>query len=186
MITFKSIAATFVAAVAATLIASPANAFIFLFDENGNGCIGNVDFHCETSSPGVLESDPTGRVSGDVLVYSLPELVITGDVGIGEFGTNVLSDVLTFTNANGDLSGAQDGDLMIFYSELGGGELADSGFPDKVFTIFATEDANGSFTYNVGNIYVGESPEGVPEPVTLSLFGAGLLGAASLRRRRKN
>jgi hypothetical protein len=116
-------------------------------------------------------------------VYTLPETVGEGDVGIGEFGTGILSDVLTFTDANGGLDGF--GDLLIFYSALGGGELADSGFPDSDFSIVTNENANGSFTYSVGNIYIGESPEGVPEPVTLSLFGAGLVGAAALRRRKK-
>jgi len=178
-----TLAAGFIAATA-SLIASPASAaFIFLFDENGNGCVANADHVCTTPSPGTLEADPTGRVAGNVLVYTLPETVGEGDVGIGEFGTGILSDVLTFTDANGGLDGF--GDLLIFYSALGGGELADSGFPDSDFSIVTNENANGSFTYSVGNIYIGESPEGVPEPVTLSLFGAGLVGAAALRRRKK-
>lgn len=179
-----TLAAGFIAATA-SLIASPASAsFIFLFDENGNGCIANADHVCTTPSPGTLEADPTGRVSGNVLVYTLPEPVGEGDVGIGEFGTGILSDVLTFTDANGGLGGG--GTLMIFYSALGGGQAADSGFPDADFAIVANENANGSFIYSpAGNIYIGESPEGVPEPVTLSLFGAGLVGAAALRRRKK-
>ena len=182
----KTLASTFIAAVAASLLASPAYAtFEFSFDENGNGCILNSDHICTTPVDGFLAPDPTGAVAGDVLIYLLPETVITGDVGIGEFGTGLLSDVLTFTNANGDVSGAFDGDRMIFYSELGGSDLADTGFPDREFGIFTFEDANGNFTYNVGNVYHGISPEGVPEPVTLSIFGAGLAGAAALRRRRR-
>jgi hypothetical protein len=169
----KTLASTFVAAVAASLICSPAYAqFTFTFDENGNACVG---VECTPTLVGTLEADPTGRVAGNVLVYTLPETVLPGDVGIAEFGTGVLSDVLTFTNDN----------QMIFYSELGGGDEADSGLPTGVSFIGATESADGSFTYDVGNIYLGSSPEGVPEPVTLSLFGAGLVGAAALRRRRK-
>ncbi|HEY2886536.1 MAG TPA: PEP-CTERM sorting domain-containing protein [Rhizomicrobium sp.] len=181
-----TLAAGFIAATA-SLIASPASAdFIFLFDENGTGCVANADHVCTTPSPGVLEADPTGRVAGNVLVYTLPDAVGEGDVGIGEFGTGILSDVLTFTDPNGGLDGL--GSLMIFYSALGGGEKADSGFPDQEFNIVANENANGSFTYSPGsNIYIGESPEtvGVPEPITLSLFGAGLAGAVALRRRKK-
>ena len=180
-----TLAAGFVAAVAASLSASPAYAFAFQFDESGNGCVLNSDSHCETVSNGILGPDPTGRVSGDVLIFTLPDLVGEGDVGIGEFGTNTLSDLLTFTDANGSLNSI--GNLMIFYSEAGGGAAADSGLPVGEFSIGATENADGSFIYNIGNIYIGESPEtvGVPEPITLSLFGAGLAGAVALRRRKK-
>lgn len=187
MTLLKTLGTTFVAAVAAAMICSPASAFEITFDENGSGCLDNSDHHCTTPLVSTTAPDPTGRVSGDVLIYTLPELVITGDVGIGEFGGGELSDVLTFTNANGDLGGALNGNLMIFYSELGGTDLADSGFPDGAFIIGATEDANGNFTYfATPNIYNGISPEGVPEPLTLSLFGVGLAGAAALRRRRKS
>ena len=72
---FKTtLAAGFVAAVAACLSASPAYAlFSFQFDENGNGCVLNVDGRCGTVSNGVLEADPTGRVAGNVLVFTLPD-----------------------------------------------------------------------------------------------------------------
>jgi hypothetical protein len=33
--------------------------------------------------------------------------------------------------------------------------------------------------------FVTERVQNVPEPITLSLFGAGLAGAAALRRRKK-
>jgi len=38
---------------------------------------------------------------------------------------------------------------------------------------------------NTGNLYIKADFTKVPEPITLSLFSAGLVGAAALRRRRK-
>jgi hypothetical protein len=60
------------------------------------------------------------------------------------------------------------------------------------------EDANGSLLgatksrFNVDNVQVATdtlnvfSPEELPEPITLSIFGAGLAGAVAMRRRRKS
>jgi hypothetical protein len=43
----------------------------------------------------------------------------------------------------------------------------------------------GVVTGDLANIDLGVPPSDVPEPLTLSLFGAGLAGAAAIRRRRK-
>ncbi len=68
-----------------------------------------------------------------------------------------------------------------------------SGLVDATYaTLIQNQDgiyANGgvdyvfidNFTYQAG-----QQQSGVPEPLTLSLFGAGLVSAAAMRRRRKN
>ena len=106
-----------------------------------------------------------------------------------EFGSSsILSDVLSFTNAAGDLSGALVGDRMIFYSLQGegNGDLADTGFPNiSISTDVATEDANGNFIWTpVPNTYNGLSPE-TPEPASMMLFGSGLAGLAFAIRKRR-
>jgi len=175
------------AAVALAFAATPASAFILQFDENGNGCL--ISGEVCTPVNGFLAPDPTHRVDGNVLIYQLPSFVTAGDVGIDEFGSNTLSDILSFTNVDGTLTGAT-ANLMIFYSELGGGAAADSGFPcaeclSANFVIGTSENAAGNFDWEpFGNSYLGLSPEGVPEPITFSLFGAGLAGVAAARRRK--
>ena len=67
------------------------------------------------------------------LTYLLPSPVLTGDVRIWEdFLGGTISDVLRFTNANGDVGGGLNGDRMIVYSDLPQpgekGDLADVGF----------------------------------------------------------
>jgi hypothetical protein len=92
------------------------------FDENGNG-----SWNGQTMT-GVLASDPTGRLAGNVLVYSMPDGIVVqpGDVAVfdqsfnGDPGdpSNVLSDVVTFT-----------GNKIVLYSLAGGTDLADTGLP---------------------------------------------------------
>ena len=171
------------------LQATPAG-FILNFDENCNGTVSTNGGGTFTAATCSFLSDPTpGGVAGNVVTYFLPNLVFTGDVGILEFGGSELSDVLSFTNASGDLSGNQVGDRMIFYSLLGddnGGDLADTGFPSiQITSDVATEDINGNFTWSPSpNTYNGISPE-IPEPASLMLFGSGLLGLATAIRKRR-
>ena len=98
-----------------------------------------------------------------------------GDV-ISSFTTPDLSS-LSFTLPGWTVSGLQ-------YVADSGTFLCDSN---------GTADANGTSwcnpEENSGNLYIEanftQTPNPIPEPLTLSLFGAGLAGAAALRRRRK-
>jgi len=156
-------------------LAGPASALTLQFDENGNGILNG------TPETGVLET--IGGFTG--LTYALGTDVVCGDVGITEAGETGLTDGLRFTNVDGALTGAAC-NLMVFYSDADGtGTLADTGFPtgfDSNGFIGATE-ANGQFLYFAfPNTYAGISD---PEPLTLSVFGAGLVGLGALRRRRR-
>jgi hypothetical protein len=177
------------------------------FDENGNGTWQDTTSASQNGYSGtsgtlqfLYETDPTGSVGGNVLVYELPELVISGPVDVGEPGDTVgvtdtnPSDVLFFTNSNGVNDGGADANLMIFYSgDIATGDLADTGLPSFAGTLLdvADETPSGSFqwlpdsgnTFPNGNEYDGISE--TPEPASLSmmLIGAGILGFGAIRRK---
>ena len=192
-----------------------ASSFAITFDENGNAtyvdsgsptqngygattvaCGSNF---CGTATSG-LETDPLGGTGGQVLVYDLPELVLSGPVGVLEPGGGSVSDVLWFTNSDGVSNGQLNANFMIFYSgDLGGGALADSGLPTTLIysgqgaiSDIATENADGTFQWlpDSGNLFpAGNEYDGLsnsaPEPATSSMFllAAGVIGFGAWRRR---
>jgi hypothetical protein len=164
--------------------------FIFNFDENGNGII-SIDGGPFIPNRGSLQADPSngGKLA---LTYFLPASQVPveeGDVLIYE-SPGVLSDVIRFTDADGNLSFGT-GDRMIFYSDLDEADLAlaDTGFPSNLdltsISVNETgpEGANG-FTYGTPNVYNGASDVPVPEPGSLIVLTSGLLGLALASFRR--
>ena len=151
-----------------------------------SGCTLNIDV---TQTCNLYESDPNGSPSE---VSSAVSRFDDDNVGYFEiFDPNpvlapVLSDVVVFS-----------GDTLTFtlYSfDDGGG--APAGFPgfDSIGSLLgsATEDATGFATFGEGfaggccdTINVFSPPDATPEPFTLSIFAAGLVGAAAMRRRKK-
>jgi hypothetical protein len=176
--------------------ASAASIFILKFDENGNGSI-SINGAPAVALHGVMMADPLE--GGMSLTYMLPVTVANGDVGVVEpnsaFGT--LSDMLRFTDANSNLTGIT-ADRMIYYSELDpsqvqggpGTDLADRVFQVRSSNVTTVREVgpegNNSFQYGSvvgGNpVYIGISD--VPEPATMTLFGAGVLGMAGYALRR--
>jgi hypothetical protein len=59
--------------------------------------------------------------------------------------------------------------------------LAFSTLGGNIDLSFISDDLGGPYGAVVGGVSVAS----VPEPVTLSLFGAGLAGVAAMRRRRR-
>ncbi len=169
--------------------------FNITFDENGNGSI-SVNGGPVQPLQGSLMPDPTnGGVPA--LTYLLPQPIVTGTLLIYEdAGKTILGDALRFTDAAGTISGASGaGVRMIFYSALGGGMLADTGFPANILTGGPTasivENADGTFNYLPGGVgdnqYHGVSQEvspavPVPEPSSLALLSLGGVALAGWRR----
>jgi len=170
---------------------SPLDPFVLNFDENGNGQL-SINGGAFADHPGGLSLDPT-RSGLYSLTYTLPGVVNNGDIRIWEDASmTVLSDVIRFTDANGNLVGTT-ADRMIYYSDPGDSDLADvNGIPD----VLMPNDSGGVveqgnlevydyFTWAPGgaadNIYNGISD--IPEPSTMVLVGLSLSGLLLIRRK---
>jgi hypothetical protein len=168
-------------------------------DEFGNGIFSPIP---TTSVPlgFTVGPDPTGGVSGNVLIYTLPFEVLPGDIGLVEPGAPVgsgPSDLLRFFTP----TGAANSEL-IFYSDISPGDPpdspADSGLPTSPNAILVDEsgpEGNNGVVFASVNNAPGVGPFGseviyhiasdVPEPGTVALLlaGAGVgLGVQRFRR----
>lgn len=170
--------------------ADPLDPWFFEFDENGNGTI-NVNGTGFVPNPGAPMPDPTDPAGGKlVLTYMLPGIVVNGDIRIWEDDSRTqIGDIIRFTDAAGNLGGAT-ADRMIFYSDLGDNDWADTGLPSFI----EPNDGGGvvengfeggyrDFFWAPGgpndNVYHGISD--VPAPGALALLG---ISGLALRRRR--
>jgi hypothetical protein len=176
-------------------LAGSGDPFTLYFNENGFGLIDMRD----GSGP-----NPISAVEGaSNLIFALPSPVITGDVRVWEdFLGGTLSDVLRFTNANGDLDGGLNGDRMIVYSDLPEPgtppDRADVGIPTDLVprdgggVLEVGPEGSNGVVYAPGgpfdNIYHFMSDSVIPEPSSIIMLSLGALGATGYgwRRRRSS
>ena len=142
--------------------------------------------------------DPSGGVTGNVLIYFLPFQVTPGDIGLVEPGAPTgsgPSDLLRFFTPSG--GGNSE---LIFYSDISPGDpadsLADSGLPSAPNAILINEsgpEGNNGAVFASANNAPGTGPteeiyhviSDVPEPGTavLLLASAGVgIGVHRFRR----
>jgi hypothetical protein len=129
-------------------------------------------------------SSCTGDFSAGVGVCNFLEEPTDPEVQDISLGTPfVVTGLGAVLDANGALS-----DSLDFYLNADGNVhvlFQSDGFAQTGGVTIAFEDALGNWSYNVGNIYMGNSPdEVVPEPSSLILLGSGILGIAGVVRRR--
>lgn len=125
---------------------------------------GTVDYRGSSSLPSVLNF---------FAVFNGVTFTATGNTGGLCIGYGLCSVSLSFTDTADRpfLTGLASNNFGLVLNGLPGEQVTtnfDGDFP-----------LTGSITYNY------TPPAGVPEPITLSVFGAGLAGAAALRRRKK-
>jgi hypothetical protein len=181
-------------------LASPADPMAVRFNENGNASI-SVNGGAFTPLTGTLGADPSvPNNPGNplVLIYNLPQQVISGDVRIFDPAANggTRSDALRFTTlGTGVINGSATGlgkTVMIYYSDTDLGDdnaLADTGFPVNLGTGLVTSitevgpEGNNGFDYRPGGVpypqnneYFGRSDSTVPEMGTWAMLIVGFLG----------
>lgn len=199
--------ACLLASAAALSLASPAAAFsvTLTIDENGNGRLTNTNGF-SGALPAALQNDPGPGGLNNVLTYDLlnPPGLTSGDVAFtdADAGGAVL-DIVRF-NASETCGPNGDTGCLVFYSDNIDGfdaladtvsppggtytnvislpEVAIPGGDGVMYTPTAGQPgfvagAGGPVTY----ILISDK---IPEPATLSLLGAGLLGFAGYRRRK--
>lgn len=155
----------------------------------------------------VLAVDPiSGIKTVEYIFNSTVPTVLAGDLLLKEQETNKIGDVLRFEDING-VSVA-----FLFSDDPGNGHPypADVGLPpsyqSNTVTLTETSIETSGSTYTpssgqpgfcqitkvINNVptlvpcagYVIQSDDAIPEPGTLALFGAGLIGLGALRRRK--
>lgn len=95
--------------------------------------------------------------------------------------------------ASAGLTSVCDGAIPVISFKIGSdtysfndtGHILDTGGYDFINNSIYGEDGNESINWNLVGSIPTRGGTGVPEPLTLSLFGAGLAGLGAMRRRRK-
>jgi len=168
----------------------------FSFDENGNGTMTTLLFNPPRISPLSFEvaPDPTGGITtSPVLIYVLPRTVASGDVAFMDPDGITIDDLLRFFTP----AGSYHTDV-IFYSQVGGGSLADVGIPVPMNPVERSEvtpemawlPGQNQPGWGMGTVYArweyDVTVSDIPEPSSrnLLLVSAGVWFLARVSRRK--
>ncbi len=129
-----------------------------------------------------------GGVADLQLVYEVTGSNITGvDNTFG--GTAGSSIAETVCDSAGAFGGACSGKTLASFSNTSAGGTATASFASQS-TIWIIKDITAALSPGINSITVSgftnsTETSGVPEPMTLSMMGVGLLGLSLISRRRK-
>jgi hypothetical protein len=105
-------------------------------------------------------------------IESLLPGAFTGYMDLFDTGNNLLAEI----SVSGNTTTANDGSAPFI------GAISDTANIDHI--VFSVDNGNPQFP-RAGDVAINALDFAVPEPVTLSVFGAGLVGAFVARRRKK-
>ena len=196
-----------ISAAAVLSLGSPANATPSICDAIAGNLVQNCGFELPHPPNGL---PPDWNASGGFMFVTngSPNSGFDAlDIGAEPPDLDVLSQVLTTTTAGTHytlswyyhFSGGTPGGLTVLwdgsavYTETDHSSLA--GY--ALFSVTVTGTGNDTLEFDAYDapsfdylddvsVVEQQATTGVPEPLTLSLFGAGLAGAAALRRRKKS
>lgn len=146
------------------------------------------------SFPNIFCNHPSGSCTGNMAGDTKPLGSQTGPL---VFTLRNVTTGVTYTSDMTDSSGAYHVKVATDYSSFGMGPLPGAaatvlaGLNNVTYVGWEDLDSNNGGDYDYNDLIFafsntkGNDNPGVPEPLTLSLMGAGLLGLAGLRGRRK-
>jgi hypothetical protein len=159
----------------------------FLTEQEGFTWTGNFDYGESLIWTGNAAQFGVGGIGPMAMVFAVPVGSVGFEIMADFYGTFTASltafDVngnalFTYTNTNGVSNGLEDGSALF----MGLGDLSGSKISSVEFTITSSVGTFANDDFAIDDASIGSTA--VPEPSSLMLLGSGLLGLATVARRK--